>query len=144
MGKLGLMFYNDFTWGANVLDPPYHPDPDGGEVMFMELVIIDDSDADDPGQMPAPAILAQNWPNPFNPSTSISFELRQPGQARLEIFDLRGRLVNTLLDKELGTGTHIEDWDGTDANGAPVASGVYFYRLSAGGTSVSRKMLLLK
>ncbi|HPX67599.1 MAG TPA: T9SS type A sorting domain-containing protein [Candidatus Syntrophosphaera sp.] len=144
MGKLGLMFYNDFTWGANVLDPPYHPDPDGGEVMFMELVIIDDSDADDPGQMPAPAILAQNWPNPFNPRTSISFELRQPGQARLEIFDLRGRLVNTLLDKELGTGTYIEDWDGTDANGAPVASGVYFYRLSAGGTSVSRKMLLLK
>ena len=96
------------------------------------------------GQMPAPAILAQNWPNPFNPSTSISFELRQPGQARLEIFDLRGRLVTTLLDKELGTGTYIEDWDGTDANGAPVASGVYFYRLSAGGTSVSRKMLLLK
>ncbi|MDD4223277.1 MAG: T9SS type A sorting domain-containing protein [Candidatus Cloacimonetes bacterium] len=144
VGKLGLMFYDDFTWGANVIDPPYHPIPDGGEVMFMELQIGYGWDADDPGQAPAPAILAQNWPNPFNPSTSISFELLTAGPARLDVYDLRGRLVTTLLDKELGTGTHSLDWDGTDANGAPVASGVYLYRLSSGGSSVSRKMVLIK
>ncbi len=144
VGKLGLLFYNDFSWGANVLNPPYHPEPDGGEVMFMELQIGYGGVTDDPGQTPAPAILAQNWPNPFNPRTSISFELLQAGPARLDIFDLRGRAVKTLLDKELGTGTHSLDWDGTDSRGAPVASGVYFYRLSAGGASSSRKMLLLK
>jgi hypothetical protein len=144
VGKLGLMFYDDFTWGANVIDPPYHPIPDGGEVMFMELQIGYGWDAEDPGQAPAPAILAQNWPNPFNPSTSISFELLTAGPARLDVYDLRGRLVTTLLDKELGTGTHSLDWDGTDAAGAPVASGVYLYRLSSGGSSVSRKMVLIK
>lgn len=144
VGKLGLMFYDDFTWGANALNPPYHPNPDGGRVMFMELQIGYGWDADDPGQTPAPAILAQNWPNPFNPSTSISFELLKAGPARLDVYDLRGRLVTTLLDKELGTGTHSLDWEGTDANGAPVASGVYLYRLSAGGTSSSRKMALVK
>jgi len=142
-GKLGLMFYDDFTWGSNSLPPPYHPDPDGGRVMFMELH-IGYLDANDPNQAPAPAILAQNWPNPFNPNTNISFELPQPGPALLEIFDLRGRLVSTLLDKEIGAGKHSLNWDGTDSNCAQLASGVYIYRLSTGRTSASRKMILLK
>lgn len=91
--------------------------------------------------------LAQNVPNPFNPSTTVSFTVAQEAgtvQARLAVYDLRGALVRTLLDGTVEPGTHRLEWDGRDSRGRRAASGVYFLRLSAGGETRVRKMVMIK
>jgi hypothetical protein len=77
-----------------------------------------------------PRILA--YPNPFNPATTIRFKLNTPAPATLQIFNLRGALVRTLLDRDLDAGTHEQFWNGRDNFGRQVASGTYFYRLRLG------------
>lgn len=87
----------------------------------------------------------KNVPNPFNPSTTISFELAAAARATLDVFDVNGRFIRRLVDARLASGTHQAPWDGADEHGRPVASGVYFYRLSVdGGVVATRKMALLK
>lgn len=90
--------------------------------------------------------LGQNYPNPFNPSTMISFSVAEGNREKvsLEVFDLRGKLVRRLVDSEKDGGRYSVFWDGTDASGQRAPSGVYFYRLRAGGFSQVRKMVLLK
>lgn len=88
--------------------------------------------------------LQQNYPNPFNPSTTISYSLDKPGRARLEIFDITGRRVRTMVDKYSAAGSYSVIWDGNDGAGAGVASGVYVYRLTHAGTTISKKMQLVK
>ena len=85
-----------------------------------------------------------NFPNPFNPSTTISFTLPNAGHATLDVYDLLGRHVLTLFDQSVSAGEHLVVWDGKDRYGASVASGIYFYRLTTEVSSISKKMLLLK
>ena len=88
--------------------------------------------------------LFQNFPNPFNPTTTISFSLLEKTHAVLSIYDVAGRLVTTLVDDELDEGLQEGTWDGKDANGSAVGSGVYFCRLTAGNKTLTKKMILLK
>lgn len=92
--------------------------------------------------------LLANTPNPFNPSTSITFGLPTdrtgPMAVNLQIFDLQGRLVKTLLDRELDADQHTVRWSGESRRGEPSPSGVYIYRLVAGGQVLSRTMTLAK
>jgi hypothetical protein len=88
--------------------------------------------------------LEQNFPNPFNPITSIIYSLPNPGHVRLEVFNILGQCVRVLNDKEMPAGRHTAVWDGTDDNGSDIASGIYFYRIQYGDFNKSRKMLLLK
>jgi len=97
--------------------------------------IDDDSDNLLPGQF----ALTQNYPNPFNPSTKISFSLPDKSAVRLEIFNILGQVVDILADGNFEAGTHEVTWD---ASGVP--SGIYFYKLSAGSESMTKKMLFLK
>jgi hypothetical protein len=88
--------------------------------------------------------LHQNYPNPFNPTTTISFVLPEKALVDLSVYNLRGQLVRTLVDEVLDEGISEAIWNGTDARGNPVASGVYFYRLRAGKNVMTKKMILLK
>jgi hypothetical protein len=88
--------------------------------------------------------LYRNVPNPFNPTTTIAFDLRRDGAARLEVFSTRGRLVRTLFDGRLGAGAHGLVWDGRDDGGRLQASGVYFYRLRADGIEQTQRMTLVR
>jgi hypothetical protein len=91
--------------------------------------------------------LGANHPNPFNPSTEFSFSLKQDANVNLSVFDMRGRLVRTVIDTRLTAGDHTGTyhWDGRDSAGRNVNSGTYFYRLTTDtGFSESRKMTLLK
>ncbi|MGE5179703.1 MAG: FG-GAP-like repeat-containing protein [Bacteroidota bacterium] len=88
--------------------------------------------------------LRQNAPNPFNPRTAIAFETARAGRVRLRVFDAAGRLVATLIDRDLPAGNHRAAWLGTDARGHAAASGVYFYRLEAPGYVESRRMALMR
>jgi hypothetical protein len=83
-------------------------------------------------------------PNPFNPSTSLRFELASAGPATLAVYDARGRLVRTLWSGFLGAGPHALPWDGRDGRGARVASGVYVVKLASGEFAATRRALLLK
>jgi hypothetical protein len=88
--------------------------------------------------------LFQNSPNPFNPSTSIRFDVSHRSRVTLSIYNLRGQMVNTLVDDELPAGSHSIHWDGTNNPGERVPSGTYFYRLRAGNSIETKKMLLLR
>jgi len=88
--------------------------------------------------------LSQNYPNPFNPTTTISFTLPESSKVTLSIYDVEGRLVKTLLDETVGEGYQERIWDGKDAGGNHAGSGVYFYRLTAGAKTLTKKMVLLK
>lgn len=94
---------------------------------------------------PAAIGLRQNTPNPFNPTTSIAFELPEQGHVALRVFDVGGKLVKTLVDGERNEGSHAVTWNGLDYRGHAVASGVYLYRLSFQNSVVeTKKMMLLK
>jgi Arylsulfotransferase (ASST)/FlgD Ig-like domain len=97
-----------------------------------------------PGAPAGGLALRQNHPNPFAPGTSIAFVLPRVAQADLTVFDVTGRVVRTLSRGETSAGRHELFWDGRDAQGAPAAAGVYFYRLNAGGETVTRKMTLIR
>ncbi len=96
------------------------------------------------GQTPKQYSLTQNRPNPFNPGTQIDYALPQGGNVTLVIYNVIGRTVRVLVDSYEGAGYRQVVWDGTDQSGREVASGVYFYRLSAGGFSEIRKMVKLR
>jgi flagellar hook assembly protein FlgD len=84
-------------------------------------------------------------PNPFNPTTMVTFVLPESGQTSFEIFDVRGRLVRTLVEGSYGVGPHRVPWDGRDNQGESLASGVYFGKLTLpGGGEKVRKMALIR
>ncbi|MCK4305612.1 MAG: T9SS type A sorting domain-containing protein, partial [Candidatus Eisenbacteria sp.] len=91
------------------------------------------------------SIHLDNYPNPFNPTTTVSFVLEENAKASIEVFNVRGQLVRTLLKGKLDAGLYRTVWNGRDEHGMQVRSGTYFYRLNIGGLMVdSRKCLLLK
>ncbi len=92
----------------------------------------------------ARAWLGHARPNPLNPSTVVDFAIPNDALVQLRVYDLAGRLVQTLIDAPLAAGTHRATWDGSSADGAPAVSGVYVYRLDDGTSVLTRKMVLLK
>ena len=95
-------------------------------------------------QEPSDYSLSANYPNPFNPATVIDYALPEKNAVMLQIFDLTGKLVRTLVNAEQSAGRYRVEWDGQNANGQPQASGVYFYKMTAGAYAETRKMLLVR
>ncbi|MDE2813423.1 MAG: T9SS type A sorting domain-containing protein [Gemmatimonadota bacterium] len=93
--------------------------------------------------LPTDFALGQNYPNPFNPSTVIPYQLPTSAHVRLEVFNLLGQRLATLVDAEQAAGIHTAQWDATDAAGRAVGAGVYIYRLSVGEQTESRRMVLV-
>ena len=83
-------------------------------------------------------------PNPFNPATTVRFELARAGQTTLRVYDVAGRLVTTLIDEERAAGSAAARWDGRDARGRPAPSGVYLVELRQDDQRAARKLLLAK
>jgi hypothetical protein len=96
------------------------------------------------GGPPARTKLFQNSPNPFNPTTTIRFDLGQSGHVSLRVYDVRGRLVRSLVSQQLPRDHHAIVWDGTDDAGLSVPSGTYFYRLRASNLVQTRKMIVAR
>jgi flagellar hook assembly protein FlgD len=89
-------------------------------------------------------VLLQNYPNPFNPETDITFYLPRQTSVTLAIYNMLGQQVAILASGQLAAGLHTVHWDGRDASGRLVSSGIYLYRLNSSEFTESRKMLLLK
>ena len=93
--------------------------------------------------LPSEVGLGPNYPNPFNPSTLIPYQLAATSPVRLEVFNVLGQRVATLVDEEQGAGAYRARWNGTDAAGRAAASGVYIYRLTVAGAHWTGKMVLV-
>jgi uncharacterized delta-60 repeat protein len=128
-------------WSAQSLSYPYNYD-----FATIKYVQTTSGIKDETGERERPTefVLSQNYPNPFNPSTKIEFTLAGSDFVSLQIYDLLGRKMRTLVSEELTAGYKSVIWDGKNENGEAVASGVYFYRLKVGDFSEPKKMLLLK
>lgn len=97
------------------------------------------------GETPGPGhLLLGNYPNPFNPSTEIAFEMARPDHARLNVYDIAGNLVRTLVDGPREAGRHTVTWNGRDNSGGMAAAGVYLYRFEAGESIQTRRTTLVK
>jgi len=96
------------------------------------------------GGTPPVFALYPNYPNPFNPRTTIAYAVRETGRVHIAIYDVAGRLVKTLVDDVRLAGRHSAAWDGRDERGVEAASGVYFVRLVAGGRVQTQKLVLIK
>ena len=94
--------------------------------------------------MPITNKLHANFPNPFNPETTISFSLKEAGEVKLDVFNIKGQKVKTLIDSELSADKHQIVWNGKDDGGKSVSSGIYFYKLRTANYSSTRKMILMK
>jgi len=110
----------------------------------LNLLVTDGSISAAPSGVPSRTRLVGNAPNPFNPRTVISFELAQTGPVRLEVYDVKGRLVQTLGDRVFEAGLHSVPWDGRDRRGGETASGLYFFRLMTEDEVQTHKMLLVR
>jgi hypothetical protein len=88
--------------------------------------------------------LSQNYPNPFNPTTNFQFTLPKSSHVKIEIFNIVGQRVATVVDGDMRAGVYTADWNGRDENGKSVSSGIYFYRMRADDFSDMKKMVLVK
>jgi len=88
--------------------------------------------------------LTQNFPNPFNPETTIQYQLTKTTDVKIEIFNIQGQLIQTLVDTKQDAGTYSVTWDGRNNRTQPVASGIYIYRLTTKEFIKTRKLSLLK
>ena len=102
------------------------------------------SPVDEGGNLPVISTLHPNYPNPFNPMTTIAFDLATAGRVRIDIFSIDGRRIRTLVDGPYAAGRHSEVWNGRDHAGRSVASGTYLFTMEGPRIKQTRRMLLIK
>lgn len=125
-------YYNDYSSGRPVVTA-IHPEVEAGQVFYSN-----------PSSVPSAYALYQNSPNPFNPQTSIMFDMPVAGNVNVSVYNVLGQNVTNLVDGRMEAGTHEVIWNGKDRDGATVASGIYFYRIDTDQFSETKKMMLLK
>jgi len=117
-----------------------YPDEDNPVVVETNVLGVDENVS-----IPTEFALHQNYPNPFNPSTQISFDVPQGSElVRLNVYNILGKKVNTLVNDIVNPGRHTIVWNANDNEGNPVASGIYFYELSSSTFTARKKMLLIR
>ncbi|RMF08830.1 MAG: T9SS C-terminal target domain-containing protein [Candidatus Neomarinimicrobiota bacterium] len=131
----------DWLYGSTTGDPD---GPDYKNRVYAGWVDLDLVRANDVQLLPDAYALKPAYPNPFNPSTNIVYQVAQEGPVKIQVFDLLGQQVTTLVDQVQAPNEYTVTWDGLDAQGRPVPSGVYLYRMDSNGYSQMRKMMLLK
>jgi hypothetical protein len=112
----------------------------GLNILDLNLLII----GGNPPIVPQQEIHITNHPNPFKSDTRIDFSITNPGKVTIDIYNIKGQKVKQLLNDDFTADLHSVFWNSTNYNNHAVASGVYFARISSGGKSISRKLVLLK
>lgn len=141
--------YTDLTW-AQVPNGVYRYaitalHSNGVESLPAFSNTLEKTNAAAPGAVvPACTRLAGNYPNPFNPTTEICFSLRETSNVQLDVYNIRGEKVRTLVDGVLHAASHRVVWDGKDEQNRRTASGIYFYKMRAGKYTSTKKMILMK
>jgi hypothetical protein len=126
--------FSDGSWSAE----SFSSVKDSGRRLVPEVGISEED------LIPDVFFLSQNYPNPFNPATTISYGLPQASEVKVQVFNLLGQKIVTLVDEPQEAGLKSVIWDGKDSFGQTVSSGVYFYKIDAGSFHQSKKMVMLK
>ncbi len=113
-------------------------------VVSIPVHVAGSSANDDNQNSPAVTRLDKNYPNPFNPETTIRFSIKNAGDVNLNVYNMKGQLIRRLVNQNLAAGPHHVVWNGKDDNGNSVASGIYLYRMESLGFSATQKMMLMK
>ena len=124
-----------FTSASFAADKPH--------IFFLEHSGILEIESDN-NMIPGKIFISQNYPNPFNPTTKFVYTIDKPGIASLKIYDVMGKLIYTVFDGYKKSGMFEEEWTGVNKNNQLLSSGIYFYNLSSGGKSITKKMVLSK
>ncbi len=132
------------TYSYGNIYPPTAAELAPGRAIRFTTTPIDSYVTVDDAVAMVPVSNLHNYPNPFNPTTTISFDSKIASVATLKIYNTRGQLVRNLHDGAIKAGTNILTWDGTDEAGASVATGLYLYRLKTPSATYTRKMLMMK
>ncbi len=111
---------------------------------FLTHIATDIADDETIQELKPQTKLLGNYPNPFNPETTIKFSLAEDENVRIDIYNIKGQLVNTIVNEQLKAGDNVIVWSGKDVHNKPTASGVYFYRLKTKDKTFVRKMMLMK
>lgn len=115
--------------------------PDLNKEQGIPVAVEDNAQSDN---LPQEFTLFQNYPNPFNPTTKIRYQLRQSTEVSLKIYNLLGQLIRTLIDEKQRAGEYSVVWDGKDAKGERVASGIYLYKIQTQYFVKTKKMILIR
>jgi hypothetical protein len=114
------------------------------EIFIDNFIITSDASGKDGITPLSTNYLKNNYPNPFNPETTISYHIAQPGMVKLNIYNIKGQKVKTLVNENNAVGDYNILWNGIDDNGKDVSSGIYFYRLESNDYTSTKKMILMK
>jgi hypothetical protein len=145
--KLHFVFMDDLDYGSIA-------NPIGGQLwtdnplyygaLDLEFQGEYITSSDDVTVTPKAELLAQNYPNPFNPTTTIAYNMVEEGNVSIEVFNIKGQKVKTLLNEHMTVGDYTLVWEGTNDNNQKVSSGIYFYKMKSGNYSSTKKMILMK
>ena len=148
--KLHMVFYDDNDYGSGAGQTENGGEVNGGKIRyaaldleFQEECLPIETDATDE-EILTVANLSQNFPNPFNPTTTIKYQVKEASDIAIEVYNVRGQKIKTLVNDNLPAGEYEVKWNGNDDNGSSVASGIYFYKLRSGNDSQTKKMVLMK
>ena len=131
--------------GQTVIVAFRHHEVSGQNSLKIDAVHIDyELSIGENPELPIRTELLGNYPNPFNPETTIDFNVKAESHVSIDIFNIRGQKVRTLVDDFYGAGNHKAIWNGNDDTGRAVSSGIYFYRMNADGVSSTKRMVLMK
>lgn len=141
-GILHLFFLDDNDYGSS--HSQQHGLNSGSTFKYAALRMDFTSNSSEPVEIITSAPVVKNYPNPFNPETTIAFEVTTSGNVNIAIYNLKGQLVKNLVNDSYCSGTHTAIWNGTDNSGKSVPSGVYFYTTKTEDYSSTKKMILMK
>jgi len=148
--KLHIAFFDDNDYGSAAGSTEGGGDLNGGILRYMALDLefqepwLDPTTSEDNTIPSANLSMKQNFPNPFNPVTKISYTLLEDSEIDLEVYNVKGQKVKTLVNEHKTAGEHQVEWNGTDDTGKTVSSGLYFYKINSGRSELTRKMILMK
>jgi len=140
-GSIPIIFFDDNSYGSWIQNEGQN---NGGNLMYAELLVEFPPVGTNNNEITPILTLNQNYPNPFNPTTTIEFATKESGNVTIDIFNVKGQKVKTLVNEFKAAGNYYVTWNGTDQNSKPVDSGIYFYKMSAKDQSTTKKMVLLK
>jgi len=141
---VGTYTAGDYSAGYNFTTPLSAPYEVVNANLVNQVVIITSLGDDDQVMVPTVTVLKSNYPNPFNPSTTIAFDMASAGHVSIEIYNVKGQRVRSLVNGPRDAGRYNVVWNGDDESGRNVGSGVYFYRMTTPEYSSVKKMLLMK
>ncbi len=144
IGRLHIMYLDDETYGSSTYNIGQ---ASGGSMKYMAIdITFSDYPTENTDNEVAPSIamLNQNYPNPFNPTTRINYNVLKTGSVKLNVYNVKGQLVKTLVNTNQNVGMHNVVWNGDNNAGNEVSSGLYYYKIDNAGRSEIKKMLLMK